>query len=247
MMKKNLLEIIQQILSDMDSEDVNSLSDSVEALQIAKIVEQTFYDMIAARKFPEHESLIKLTSASSSTTPTHFSFPDNVKEITDLWYDVSSDNSFEYRKLRWCEPRAFLTATDSRGSDYDSVSDLSAGTNLRIFNDRLPTFYTSFDDQNIIMDSYDSSIESNLQESKVRSFGITYPVFSISDTYTPDIDATMFPMLIQEAKSRSFSVLKGGVDQKIEQAARRMKVHSQNDRYKNRKQAQRYGYGRVPR
>lgn len=246
-MKKTLLEIVQQILSDMDSEDVNTLSDSVEALQIAKIVEQTFYDMIASRKFPEHESLIKLTAASDPTTPTHFSFPENVKEITDLWYDVSTDGSFEYRKLRWCEPRDFLLTTDKRSTDYDNVSDLSAGTNLRIFNDRQPTFYTSFDDQNIVVDSYDSTLETNLQESKVRAFGTTYPVFSISDTYTPDVDATMFPMLIQEAKSRSFSALKGGIDQKIEQAARRMKVHSQNDRYKNRKQAQRYGYGRVPR
>jgi hypothetical protein len=32
-MKRTLLQIVQNILSDMDSEDVNSISDSVEAEQ----------------------------------------------------------------------------------------------------------------------------------------------------------------------------------------------------------------------
>jgi len=56
-MKKALLEIVKDILSSMDSEDVNSISDSVEALQVAKIVEETFYDIIATRNVPEHSSL----------------------------------------------------------------------------------------------------------------------------------------------------------------------------------------------
>ena len=41
--KKNLLEIVQNILSDMDSQEVNSISDSIEAMQVAQIVETTFY------------------------------------------------------------------------------------------------------------------------------------------------------------------------------------------------------------
>ena len=39
--KKNLLEIVQNILSDMDSEEVNTISDTVEAMQVAQIVETT--------------------------------------------------------------------------------------------------------------------------------------------------------------------------------------------------------------
>jgi len=34
-MKTTLLEIVQSILSDMDSENVNTISDSVEAQQVA--------------------------------------------------------------------------------------------------------------------------------------------------------------------------------------------------------------------
>jgi hypothetical protein len=52
-MKKTLLEIVQDILSDMDSEEVNSISDSNEARQVARIVQTTFYNLIATREIPE--------------------------------------------------------------------------------------------------------------------------------------------------------------------------------------------------
>ena len=48
-MKKTLLQIVQNILSDLDSEDVNSISDTVEAMQIARVVENTFYNIVATR------------------------------------------------------------------------------------------------------------------------------------------------------------------------------------------------------
>jgi len=71
-----------------------------------------------------------------------------------------------------------------------------------------------------------------------------YPVFSLTDDYVPDIDAAMFPYLIAEAKSTAFSLLKGGSDPKIEQAARRQKSYVQNDMYRNQRLANWSTYGR---
>ena len=47
-MRNTLLEMVQSILSDMDSENVNSISDSVEAQQVASVIEDTFFNIIAA-------------------------------------------------------------------------------------------------------------------------------------------------------------------------------------------------------
>ena len=60
-MKRTLLEMVQSILSDMDSESVNSISDSVESEQIASVIQDTFFNLIAARDIPEHRQLNKLT------------------------------------------------------------------------------------------------------------------------------------------------------------------------------------------
>lgn len=243
-MKKTLLEIVQSILSDMDSEEVNSISDSIEAQQIASIVEDTFYNLIATRDIPEHKELIKLTALADSDYPTHFSYPEHVKHIEKVWYDTSSDNSFQYTKVAWLDPLDFINRSDRTSSDYDTVVDHNAGTTLRIINNKDPEYYTSFDDNYVIMDSYDSSVEATLQQSKVRAYGVVYPVFSQTDSYVPDIDNTMFPYLIAESKSVCMSLFKGGPDPKIEQASRRQKSYIQNDMYKTLRSNKWSSFGR---
>lgn len=243
-MKKSLVEIVKNILSDLDSDDVNTISDTVEALQVAQIVEQTFYDIIATRNIPEHQSLIKLTPLSDSEHPTHFVLSDTQAKIDAIWYDSSLDNTFAYSVVWYLEPKDFLDLCDKRSDDYILVTDKVAGTKLRIGTTATPKYYTSFDDEHVVMDSYNASIDSTLRESKVRALGRTYPVFLISDSYVPDIDASVFPYLVQEAKSRAFSVLKGGPDQKVEQAARRQKVYVQNDKYRLEAPNKKRNYGR---
>jgi hypothetical protein len=243
-MKKTVLEITQDILSSLDSEAVNSISDTVEALQIAKLVEETFYDIISTRNIPEHGSLIKLTSLSDNAFPTHFILEDNQAKIKNVWYDTSEDESFKYTEVYYKEPLDFLHMIDSRQEDIVLVNDRVAGTKLRIKNNSQPKYYTSFDDEHLVFDGYRSDLDATLQTSKTRAIGVTFPVFSISDGYTPDIDASMFPYLIREATSRAFSVFKGAPDQKIEQAARRQKVHVQNDKYRLAAPDKRRHYGR---
>jgi hypothetical protein len=94
------------------------------------------------------------------------------------------------------------------------------------------------------MDSYDSAVESTLQESKTRAYGTVYPNFLIQDNFEPDLDDTMLPYLLAEAKSTCFSLFKSGADPKIEQAARRLKSFVQNDMYKTKKPNKRPHYGR---
>jgi hypothetical protein len=228
--KKTLLEIVQDILSVMDSEPVNALSDTNEAEQIAEVVESVFYDIVTNRDIPEHYSLIKLTALSDSTKPTHFHLPENVKIISKVWYDKSDDNSFEYAEVYYLEPDDFLSRSDKVQGSYQNVLDVEAGTNLRIPNDKDPEYYTTFDDYHIVMNSFASTKDATLQQSKVRAMGSTFPVFDRYDgSYTPDLDGNMFPYLINEAKSRAMDIFKGGTSQKVEQAARRSKVHSRND------------------
>src|SRR6056297_495991 len=119
--KKTLLELVQNILSDMDSQDVNSIGDTLEAQQVARIVESTYYNLITTTDIPEHYELIKLTAASDSTYPTHFSFPENVKRIDKLWYDTSDDGSLEYTEVQWMDPICFIERQDALQSNLDAV------------------------------------------------------------------------------------------------------------------------------
>ena len=243
--KKTLLQIVQDILSDTDGEPINSLSDSLEGEQLAVIVEHAFYDMVALREIPEHKELIKLVPLSNSVYPTHFYYPENVTHITDVWYDTSDDDDREYSPVRWCEPEEFLRLSDGKGSDWTAVVDINSGTTLRITNNKHPQWYTSFDDYYIIMDSWLSTEDDTLQESKIRAMGTRIPEFDrFNDDYIPDIDASYFPHLIAESRARAMDFFKGGVTQKAEQASRRSKSYMRDDRYRTNRANVRNKYGR---
>lgn len=244
MPKYTLLEMVQKILSDMDAEPVNAIGDTTESDQIASIIEDTFYAMVVNRLIPEHQGLLKLTSLSDSNFPTHFKYPDNVNNVSKIWYDTSTDGSFKYSTIKWKDPMDFLEMVDNNQSDYDSVEDKLAGTTLRIRNNKQPEYYTSFDDLHIVMDSYDSTVDSTLSSAKSRAYGVTIPTFSLSDSFVPDIDEHLFPALLAESKSVCFSLLAGGADQKIEQQARRQKSYLQNDKYRSTRPNKWSNYGR---
>lgn len=176
--------------------------------------------------------MIKLTSLSQLARPTHFRYPDNTTKITHVWYDVSDDDSYEYATVEFVEPEEFFRRTDNRSQDFVDVEDVNGGTHLRIQNNKMPDFYTSFDDYNIVMDSYDSSVDTTLTSAKTRAMGTVIPTFqSTNDDYTPDLDDNYFPLLINESKSVAMSILKGAPDPKVEQAARRQRTRVQNDLY----------------
>ena len=245
-MKKTLLELVQSILSDMDSEGVNSISDSIEATQIASVVEDTYFNMISARVIPEHKELIKLAALSDSAYPTHFTY-DNVKttkQIEWLKYNIDTAGGVNYRPIYYVSPAAFLSINSYASTTTVIVVDKNAGTSLIVRNDTMPTYYTSFDDKFVVMDSYDSAVEATLQESKIQAYGTVYPTFSITDSFTPDINDTLFPYLLAEAKSTCFSLFKSGVDAKVEQTAKRLKAYVQNDQYKTKMENNRPNYGR---
>ena len=241
-MKRTLLQIVQNILSDMDSEDVNSISDSIEAEQIASVVRDVYFNMVSTRMIPEHQELLTLTSLSSIARPTHFIIPEDVKKIEIVQYNISATGT-DFRTLRYMEPIEFLSL-NAEGDATITVNSVNGNVPVLIRNDKSPTYFTLFDDEHVVMDSYDSSISQTLTSSKTRCYGQKIPAFTISDDFTPDVDEVLFPYLIAEAKSTCFSLFKNGVDQKIEQAARRQKSYIQNDMHRLKQANKRRPYGR---
>ena len=239
-MKSTLLQVVQSILSDMDSENVNSLSDTVEAQQIASVVEDTYFNIIAARDIPEHNKLIPLVFLSDNARPTHFTYPARTKELIRLDYNIGTASSQDYREIVYVSPLEFIdrmSETDLKVTTVDQSMELFVG------NDTDPSYYTSFNDNHIIMNSYDVSVEAHLASNKTRAFCSIYPTFSQTDSFAIDLDQTLMPLLLAESKSTCMSLFKGGSDPKVEQSARRLKSYVQNDQYKSNQSA-RNNYGR---
>jgi hypothetical protein len=225
MAKTNLLGIVQTILSDMDSDIVNSIDDTDEATQVAQIVKSTFDAMIANRNWPHTLRMINLTASTDNNFPVYMTIEDDVKEMVSIFYEKhrDGDTRLRYEEVKYKDPDDFLRLTnvrDSTSADTQIVVDPS-GVTLLITNNKAPAYYTSFDDNTLVFDSFDSAVDSTLQASKTQARAYVIPEFSMVDTYIPDLPLEAFPALIEEATSKAQFKLRQFSDSKSEQEAGR--------------------------
>lgn len=245
--KMTLLEIVQDVLNDIDSDEVNSISDTVEATQIANVCRSVYYDVITTVDLPEHMELMTVSGLSNSSRPNYMD-ADSVTEIKEFRYNVSeTPGELEYKLIDYVSPDEFIqkiVTRDTSQTEVIIVTDPTNGISLPILNDKMPDYYTSFDDRYLCFDSYDSSVDNTLQTSKTMVLGVKLPSFTLTDSSVPDMDDTIFPYYLAEVKSRCFSMFKGGPDIKVEQFARKHRYFQRNNRWKTGEQRVLNDYGR---
>lgn len=212
----------QSILSEMEEDEVNSINDSVVALQVADIIRTTYFNIIDSKdSWPWMRELFSLTSIADTTKPTHMLIPTNIIDVEFVKYNtrVLTDTKDKYRDIKYKFPKAFLGLLEVRDSSATTVQVVTEvnGTKLNVRNDKAPQYWTSFDDTYIVFDSFDIAVDSVLQTSKTQCSGGRYPTFTLSDNFVADLPVQMFTYLLNEAKSTCFLSLKQMANQKAEQ------------------------------
>jgi len=233
MPKLTLLSIVQDILNDMDSDEVNSISDTEESVQIAQIVKTTYFEMIDRRDWPHLSKFGVLDSVSNTARPTHLGTPDNMARLDWFKYNKkrTGDTRNRYQDIKYIYPDEFIARTNDRNLDNTNIIEVTdyGGAKFQVYNDRQPTFYTSFDDNYIVLDSYDSVIESAVQGGNTQVRIYTIPTWSAVDTFVPDLPMEAFSGFLAEAKSVAAFKLDDTVDQKAEQQAERQQQRLSKD------------------
>lgn len=237
-MKLTLLDMVQDILSDMTSDEVNSIGDTVESLQVANLVQKTYFSMMANRNWAHLRKTVEIEGSGDISKPTHMRLPEGTKELCFINYNKKKqgETRIRYEEVKYSEPDAFLRRMNNMNSDSDTVDlvEDTTGVSLLIQNNKAPSYFTSFDDKNIVFDSYDSTEDSTLVSNKIQAMAYMTPSWSMSDEFIPDLPAEAFPALLAEAKSRSFLRINQQADQKAEQeSVRQQRWLSQKNRRVN--------------
>ncbi len=227
-MKYTLLELVQDIMSSMDSEEVNSISDTVESQQVVKVIKTVYNDIISRGDLSYHKVLFNLDASGDASKPTLMTKPDSISNVEWIKYNVEDDEDEDpvWRDIRFLPLKDFMEHTHSFLPSESNVASFShtASTfthTFNYYNDRAPSYYTSIDDDTVIFDSYDSEVDSTLQSSKSMGFGTKDLVFVESDTWTPELPANHFALLLNEAKALAWTELKQTPNPKAELSARR--------------------------
>ena len=253
-MRYTHLDIVQLILSAMDSDNVNSISDTEESNQVSLLLRSVYYDCATDLGLPEHETVFQLNASGDAAKPVLMTVPTNIVTVRSIQYDsqVLDDTQRDYKEVVFMPFPDFLKMQSSLNLDESTVDSMEFnGDNLEDFellfrNDKAPNWFTSFDDNTVLFDSYDSEVDTTLQKSKTLCMGVVYPEYDLEDTFEPDLDPSQFSYFINRAKVRAFAELKQAPNQEAASETRRQKIIVQKRKRKTPDQleihkAPRYG------
>lgn len=209
-MKMTLLEMVQSILNDMDSDPVNDVSGTTESDQVLSIIKDTYFKLITSRDdWPFLGTRTQLTGLGDTSNPTTMKIPDGINSV--MWI------KYNKKDVGYMKPKDFQDLLDQR-VEQTGVVDANG---LILNND--PTYWTSFDDTNVVMDGYDSSTDSTLQGSKSVVMGQIIPTWTPSNDFIPTLPDKMFPVFLADAKGTAFLTLKQQGNAKEESFAQKGK------------------------
>lgn len=233
-------EIVQLILSAMDSDEVDNWNDTTESVQVANLLKSVYYDMAVELSLPSQDSFIEITASGDNTKPVLMTLPTTTMGVHWIEYNTKSDTDTQsdYKRLTYCDLDDFLEMQRGLANSGDSsLGQMSFTMNGETFevlyrNDTHPTYYTHVNGTTLLFDSYDSTVDTTLQKSKTRVFAKIYPTFTLSNDFVPPLDPALFSLFINKAKVRAFNELKQQDNREAREETRHQKVVIQKRKHR---------------
>lgn len=236
-MKYTLLELTQAVLSSMDSDEINSINDTVESQQVVEVIKTVYDDIITRGDLTTNKTPFNLTASTDPLKPIMMSKPEGIERIEWVKYNTQklADTVPSWTNMTYLPPIDFIDYMHAYNQTATNVSSFTHTIDSYVLTftyrtDIAPHYYTSFDDNEIFFDSYDAVVDSTLQSSKSLCYGLKVTDFQKTDGFTPDLQPQQFALLLNEAKSLAWAELKQTVHQKAEVSARRNWRHLQKTR-----------------
>jgi len=214
-MRYTLLEITQDILSSMDSDEINSITDTVESDQVVTVIKTVYDDILSRSGLASEKILFNLTASGDNTKPVLMTKPSNVINVNWVQYNCiqTGDTDPNWIDMTYVPIHDFMIMTNNMTPSTTDVDSFSHTVNGFTFsfnyrNDRRPTYYTTFDDNTVVFDSFDSAVDTTLQTSKTLCSGTRDFTFTKDDGWVPELPPDKFALLLAEAKSLAWAELK---------------------------------------
>lgn len=183
-----------------------------------------------------HETLTQL-NATGASTPCEMTRPEGFHSIEMIYYDVKTDASGDpkFQEVSFRDPTSFLEMTMQRtasDSDVETQSLDNSTYSIQIKNDKAPSFWTILEGYDeIIFDSYDSALETNLQTSKTLVKGVQRPTLALTDAAVPDLPLNMMQLLKNRVRSFYFDVYLDGAPPAVRRRESHSEVRAQRKKY----------------
>lgn len=204
--KMTVREIVQSVLSAMDSDAVNHIGDTIESEQIALIVKETYYEIATYQDVPQFQKLIQLEGLQDLNRRTMMKIPDNCLDIGDVKYLRLKNGREIMEPVRFVEKGQFFEEMWNLDTSNPDVGVNTLPDNIRVpyRTDTYPTCWTTFDDEYITFNAIDITQDDTLHNDASVCMGYMVPEFQMEDDFVPDLPEKMFPQFLQQVKELAF-------------------------------------------
>jgi hypothetical protein len=236
-MSQTLLDVVQGILSKIDSDAVNDIGDTVESDQIADIVKQTYYDIIDEYELPGQRVLGTLEGLGDIERPNLLQIPEDTQALLNWQYDarLNDQDPLRYIPMEYRLPVDFLKTVNQRNSlDTVTYKVVQVNPDVKIIVDitAAPRYWTSFDDRIIVTDNVDLTIDTTLQASKTQAWMEKRWVFHKESDFVINLPQNLESLLYRTAENEAYAVYKQSVNPKLEQKERRLRIRAQRNKHR---------------
>lgn len=226
-MKYTLLQMVQRIAAKLGGDEISTLDETIEAVDIKNEVLNTFDDLVSIQEWEWLKHIPRQLGArtvSPAQPACVLNLPADVVHIESLMYEAQSvvGERATCKKLTYLPPAAFQQMVMSRGIE-DNIDELTVNEiPLRIYNNRNPSYFTTFDESVVVFDGYDSTIDTTGIAYSKTSCIARITVSSDDDTdWSPSVPDWFYNLWYHEATARCFSSIRGVEDGRTERMARR--------------------------
>ena len=252
MAKRTILKLVQDIGKAIGSDEIDSLDETIESVEIADILEQVFNEVISRKRweFLKDRPRQLDARAGGSTQLNTLVIPSDVTRVNCLQYRNTENTRVEFTKIQYLQPCEFYEQVQPRNPADDNITAIAGtdGVLLNIITDAPPTFWTSFDEEIITFDAYDAAKGTgNLVADSVIIADIVPAVDFTDPTAVLPLPQRMETLIYNEAISTCAIRLRQTVDPKAERIARRQHIALREQEHITNKDFEEKSYGRRTR
>jgi hypothetical protein len=244
MAKLTYLQMVQFILSSMDSDDVSTITETIESQQVADIIEETFYEILDRREWEFLKHRLRQLDLPTAGVKNQLDIPADVTHVECVRYKDFDTGKF--KDVTYLSPKDFVEITQNRDTSQSNIEavTISDAVTLSVFNDRVPVYWTSFDEDTIFFDALDTGTEATLTIANSQILAQVQPTITQADATIPELPSRMFSFFLHEAKSACWLQLKQEGNPKSEQIARRQYIKLRELERRTVKDLEEIDYGR---
>ncbi len=248
MTKRTILQLVQDLGAGINSDEIDSLDETIEATDIATILKQTLKEVLDRKTWEFMKDKVRQLDvrADGSTELNTLLIPDDVTLIKCLRYKDDNGKFYEVQYVQACD---FIAKVQSRtvGDDVLAIVN-SDGVELNTLTNIVPQYWTSFDEVSITFDAYNANTGTgNLIEDSV----IIADVMPVTDFTDPEavlnIPERMETLVFNEALVTCNYRIRQIRDPRADRIARRQGISLRENEHTTKKDNKVTRHGRSTR